>query len=147
MYTPTAPHKIAHTKYKILLVEDNPHVLELTHEILADEGYQVTTAINGEAAIETLYTRGFDLVITDLNMGQANGISVLKKTKELHPATKVIIMTGNADVRFATQAMQLNADDYVVKPFKIDDLLTRVSHCIGKPSSLGLYYSEHTEIT
>ncbi len=122
---------------KILLVDDDPKLLYLTYEILEYENYQVTTATNGEAAINMLCENDCDLVITDLNLGQTSGISVLKKAKELNPGTKVIIMTGNADVAFAIEALRLNADDYLLKPFDLYDLLDRVSHCLNNSSSYG----------
>ncbi len=122
---------------KILLVEDDPHLLYVTYEILEYENYQVTTAINGEAAINALSKNDFDLVITDLNLGQVSGISILKKAKELNPGTTVIIMTGNIDVAYAIEALRLNADDYLLKPFNLYDLLDRVSLCLKKASSHG----------
>ena len=122
---------------KILLVEDDPHLLDVTYEILDYENYQVTTATNGEDAINALSRNDFDLVITDLNLGQASGISVLKKAKELNPSTTVIIMTGNVDVAFAIEALRLNADDYLLKPFNLYDLLDRVSYCLKKSSPHG----------
>jgi DNA-binding response OmpR family regulator len=130
----------------ILLVEDDPRLLDVTNEILEYENYQVTTATNGEVAINTLCNNDFDLVITDLNLGQGSGISVLKKAKELNPGTRVIIMTGNVDVAFAIEALRLNADDYLLKPFNLYDLLDRVSYCLKKASSHGAGYSLHTEI-
>ena len=72
--------------------------------------------------------RDFDLVITDLNMGVINGIEVVKKTKELHPGKTVIMMTANQDVPFFTEASRLGVCDYLLKPFKLNDLLTRVSN-------------------
>ena len=126
-------------KNTILLVEDNPNLLYLTYEILEYENYHVTTAINGEAAIKALSENDFDLVITDLNLGQVNGISVLKKAKELNPETMVIIMTGSVDVQSAIEALRLNADDYLLKPFNLHDLLRCVSHCLNKSSSSGVH--------
>lgn len=122
---------------KILLVEDDPRLLDVTYEILDYENYQVTTATNGEVAINRLCENDFDLVITDLNLGQGSGISVLKKAKELNSGTRVIIMTGNVDVAFAIEALRLNADDYLLKPFNLYDLLDRVSHCLNNASSHG----------
>ena len=113
--------------YNILLVDDDSHMLEVIDEILLEENYQVTRATSGEAAIELLNTKDFDLVITDLNMGKANGIAVLKRAKELNHETMVIIMTGNTDVAFAIEALRFDADDYLLKPFNIDYFLDRVS--------------------
>ena len=114
-------------KYNILLADDDSHMLGVIDEILVDENYQVIRATSGEAAIELLNTKDFDLVITDLNMGKANGIAVLKRAKELNHETMVIIMTGNIDVTFAIEALRLNADDYLLKPFNMDYFLDRVS--------------------
>jgi DNA-binding response OmpR family regulator len=114
-------------KYNILLADDDSHMLGVIDEILVDENYQVIRATSGEAAIELLNTKDFDLVITDLNMGKANGIAVLKRAKELNHETMVIIMTGNTDVTFAIEALRLNADDYLLKPFNMDYFLDRVS--------------------
>jgi DNA-binding response OmpR family regulator len=120
------PEKITH---EILLVDDEPRILHMTSKALENTGYLVTTATNGEDAIELLHSRNFDLVITDINMGQTSGISVLKKAKELNPETKVIIMTGNIDVKLVIESLRLDADDYLLKPFDLYDLLDRVSYC------------------
>ena len=122
-------------KYNILLADDDSHMLGVIDEILVDENYQVIRATSGEAAIELLNTKDFDLVITDLNMGKANGIAVLKRAKELNHETMVIIMTGNTDVTFAIEALRLNADDYLLKPFNMDYFLDRVSNCLEKLES------------
>ena len=116
--------------YSILLVDDDASLLEVICEILSDQDYQVITATSGEEALELLAIRDFDLVITDLNMGVINGIEVVRKTKELHPEKTVMMMTANHDVTFLTEASRLGVCDYLLKPFRLDDLLTRVSHCL-----------------
>ena len=116
--------------YKILLVDDNADLLDVIYEILECKEYQITKARSGEDAIEAVSTKDFDLVITDLNMGKVNGIGVLKKTKELHPETRVMIMTANQDAAFSTEALKLGVCDYLFKPFKLDDFTTRVSNCL-----------------
>ena len=118
-------------QYSILLVDDNLHILELYQEILSEEGYQLTKAKSGEMAIEALENQAFDMVITDLNMGKMNGLKVLKRAKEVHPETMVIVMTGNTDIEYAIEALRLDADDYILKPFRIHHLLKRVSHCFS----------------
>ncbi len=118
-------------EYSILLVDDNLHILELYEEILSGEGYKLTRAKNGEMAIEALEKQPFDMIITDLNMGKVDGLEVLKRAKELHPETMVIVMTGNTDIEYAIDALRLHADDYILKPFRIPHLLKRVSHCFA----------------
>ena len=118
--------------YSILLVDDAPSLLEVIYEILADNDYQVTTARSGEEAIEALFKKDFDLVITDLNMGKVSGIEVLRKTKELNPETMVIIMTANHEMKYYSEASDLDACDYLLKPFELSDFLNRVAHCLRK---------------
>ena len=119
---------------KILLVEDNLCLREIVCQILTDD-YRITEAESGEEAIEALQSKDFDLVITDLNMGEVNGIQVLKKAKELNPETMVIIMTANHDVTCYHEALGLDACGYLLKPFKLTDLLERVSQCLRKRES------------
>ena len=138
--------KPSHAKYKILIVDDDPHMLNVLHEMLKHKDYQTSTALNGEAALEVLETDDFDLVITDLNMGQVNGISVLKKAKELNPGTRVFITTANFDITYAIEALRLKADDYMLKPFNMSELLERVSLCLKKHSSPGRYYRAHIKL-
>jgi DNA-binding NtrC family response regulator len=123
--------KSDHSKKNILVVDDDPHIVELNYDILVGEGYQITKSMSGEGAIKELENRKFDLVVTDLNMGRIGGISVLKRAKELHPETKVIITTGNMDIHYAIDALRLHADDYLLKPFDISELFDRVSQCLN----------------
>jgi DNA-binding response OmpR family regulator len=121
-------------------------MLNVMYEILTDEDYQTSTARNGEAALAALEADDFDLVITDLNMGQVNGISVLKQAKELNPSTMVVITTANIDITYAIEALRLKADDYMLKPFNVSELLDRVSYCLGKHSPHGQYYGDHIKL-
>lgn len=133
-------------KYHILLVDDDPHMLDVTYEILSDEGYHIQTARSGEDAIKALQCKDFDMVITDLNMGPINGISVLKKAKELKPSIIVIIATACSDVSCIIEALRFDANDYILKPFKLDDLLYRISLCFEQSLSLGFHHTRHVKI-
>lgn len=119
-------------QYRILLVDDDPQLLKTTHNLLKIKGYQVTTAACGESAIEAMEEGVFDLVITDLIMGKVTGLSVLKRAKELDPSRTVMITTGSFEVRHAIEAIRLGVDDYLLKPYRVDELTKRVSHCLGK---------------
>jgi DNA-binding response OmpR family regulator len=118
--------------YHILLVDDDPLILKTIGHALKTEGYAVFTAISGEAAMEYFETTGFDLIITDLVMGSVNGIAVLKKAKEILPDTAAIILTGFGDISTAIEALRSDADDYLHKPCEVEELLFKVSSCIGK---------------
>jgi len=107
-------------KYRILLVDDDPLILNTIGPALKDHDYDVTTAENGQVAIEQLDKHKFDLVLTDLVMEEIDGITVLKKVKKVHPETVVIILTGYGDLQSAVEALRFSADDYLLKPSPIN---------------------------
>ena len=119
-------------KYSILLVDDDPIITAGTGSQLEGEGYEVTIADSGERAVELLNQSSFDLVITDLVMEEVNGISVLKKSKEINPETMVIIFTGFGDMTSVIDAIRLDADDYMLKPCEPEEMYFRVSRCLEK---------------
>src|SRR3990172_51133 len=103
-------------KYNLLIVDDDPFILEGIGEDLESRGYQVTRANSGDRAVEILQQADFDLVITDLVMEKTDGIQVLKKTKEIDATIMVIILTGFGDMLSAIEALRSQADDYMLKP-------------------------------
>ena len=119
-------------EYKLLLVDDDPFILEGIGEDLERNGYHVTRASNGETAVELLESDRFDLVITDLVMDSTDGIQVLKKTKELNSDVQVIILTGFGDIEAAIEALRSQADDFLLKPCESQEMLFRVKNCIEK---------------
>ena len=118
--------------HTILLVDDDPYILTGIGQSLENAGYQVTTAENGERALELLQESRFDLVITDLVMEKIDGIQILKQAKELNPDSMVIILTGYGDMTSAIDALRLDADDYMLKPCQPDEMSFRVSACLEK---------------
>ena len=119
-------------KYAILLVDDEPIITVAIGNALEEKGYKVTTADNGERAVELLNESSFDLVITDLVMTPIDGMEVLKKSKEINPEMMVMILTGFGDMTSAIDALRLGADDYMLKPCELEEMYFRVSHCLEK---------------
>ena len=119
-------------KYEILLVDDDSSVRTAVASALESKGYPVTIAPSGEVAIEALSIKDFDLVITDLNMHEIDGIGVLKKAKELNPDCGVMILTGNHNVTFAIEALRFGADDYMLKPCRLNELWKRTASCLER---------------
>ena len=111
---------------KILVIDDQDGMRRSLVILLLKEGYSVEEAENGKRAIAHLDSGQFDLVITDLKMSPGTGLDVLYYVLERHPQTDVIIMTGYGTVDSAVLAMKLGAFDYVVKPFKNEEILHRV---------------------
>lgn len=119
-------------QYSLLLVDDDPFILEGIGEDLEKKGYQVTRAESGEKAVRLMENNTFDLVITDLVMEQTDGIQVLKKTKEINSETMVIILTGYGDMPSAIDALRNHADDYLLKPCESEEVFYRVNRCLER---------------
>ena len=119
-------------KYNLLLVDDDPFILEGIGEDLESRGYMVTRANSGDRAVKLLTKNNFDLVITDLVMERTDGIQVLKKSKEIDATIMVIILTGFGDMISAIDALRNEADDYMLKPCESEEIFFRVERCLEK---------------
>src|SRR5215510_14382849 len=107
----------------ILVVEDQDTARESLCELLAAEGYQVEQAADGAAGIGLVDKTDFDIVLTDLTLPGQDGIAVLKHAREVAPQTFVMIMTAYGSLDSAIEAMRLGAEDYILKPLIIDEVL------------------------
>ncbi|MFH7320338.1 sigma-54-dependent transcriptional regulator [Desulfurivibrio sp. D14AmB] len=105
---------------KILVVDDEQNMRVALYEALSRGGYEVTVAENGRMALTLLAKSEPDLVITDIRMPEMDGIEMLRRIKELHPALPVVIITGYATVETAVEAMKRGAVDYILKPFPVE---------------------------
>src|SRR5690606_3384734 len=99
-------------------------------EVLRDAGYTVETAADGAAALRAVEQRDFAVVVTDIRMPGADGLTVLKRTRELSPQTVVLVMTAHASIESAVEALRAGAADYVLKPVLFDDLLAKVERIL-----------------
>ncbi len=118
--------------YNVLLVDDDPFILEGIGEDLENHGYRVTRANSGDMAIKILQRSSFDLIITDLVMERTDGIQVLKRSKEIDATVMVIVLTGFGDMLSAIEALRAQADDYLLKPCESAEVFFRVERCIEK---------------
>ena len=112
---------------RILIVDDQDSARSMLSEMLQAEGYEVDESSDGEAACVMVADRGYDLVITDLRMGDIGGLEVLQRTREASPKTNVIVMTAFGTIEDAVEAMRFGAHDFVQKPFVEDELLIKVA--------------------
>jgi two-component system response regulator HydG len=112
---------------RILIVDDQDNARSMLAEMLRLEGYDVDEAENGESACEKVEGNGYDLVITDLRMGDVGGLEVLRRTREASPVTPVIVMTAFGTIEDAVEAMRFGAHDFVQKPFVEEELMTKVA--------------------
>ncbi len=112
----------------ILVVDDEPLILNMAKEILNAEGYQVETAGDGKQALEALQTHSFDLVLTDMMMPDMTGMELVRHLRHHHPGTLAIVFTGYANYEDAVGAVKLGAFDYLPKPVQPEIL----RHAIGR---------------
>jgi DNA-binding NtrC family response regulator len=119
-------------QYNLLLVDDDPIILEGLGEDLESRGYLVTRASSGDRAMELLHRSNFDLIITDLVMEKTDGIQVLRRSKEIDATIMVIILTGFGDMLSAIEALRNQADDYMLKPCESAEMFFRVERCLEK---------------
>ncbi len=112
---------------RILLVEDNDMLRMLLSCMLEHTGYRVTTAPDGEAAIQLLMRHSFDMVLTDIHMGYVSGIEVLKTANAQPYLPATIAMTGDGSPETIVAVLRSGANDCLLKPFEDTELLERIS--------------------
>jgi DNA-binding NtrC family response regulator len=110
------------TSAHLLVVDDDPVTIDLLREVLSKEGYGVSTALSGEEAIRQGVGNLFDIVITDVRMGEKDGMEVLRFFKKNTPDTTVIMITAFGSIETAIEAIREGAYDYISKPFKLDEI-------------------------
>jgi len=111
---------------RILLVDDEPQLLDVCREGLAGAGYEVLTASNGEAALAALAATPVDLVVSDMKMPRLGGLELLKKIKERGLGAAVIFLTGYGTIENAVECLQHGAADYLLKPFDFGLLFAKI---------------------
>jgi two-component system response regulator HydG len=107
----------------ILVIDDESGILDTLRILLKNEGFDVTTAQGGKAGLEQLKASAPDIVLTDVRMPQVTGIDVLQAVREQDPETPVILMTAQASLQTAIQAVNQGAFYYIQKPFSNDDMV------------------------
>ena len=117
-------------KPKILVVDDEASIREFLEIMLKRDNYEVKTADNGQKALKLIEQEQFDVVITDLQMPKVSGLELLKKIKERGDETAVLVITAFGSTESAVEAMRLGAFDYITKPFKIDEIKTRLKNAV-----------------
>jgi len=114
------------TRGTILVADDEALARQGIVELLQEEGYLVYQAADGTAALQMLDEVEVDVVLTDLRMPGADGVAVLRKVRDVCPQTMVMLMTAYASVETVVDALRLGAQDYLIKPILLDDVLHKV---------------------
>jgi DNA-binding NtrC family response regulator len=116
-------------KGRVLLVDDEPSLRQVI-EVALRRDYSVSTAADFAAANAQVEASTFDLVLTDLQLPDGDGITLLRRVKEVSPETSVIVLTAHGSTDTAVAAMRCGAHDYITKPFDLDELRIRIEQAI-----------------
>ncbi|MCI0406414.1 MAG: GAF domain-containing protein [candidate division Zixibacteria bacterium] len=117
---------------RILIVDDEERICQSLTALLGREGYVIETATDGEAAIAKLGAVFYDVILSDIKMPKADGMTVLKKARQKDPETLVILMTGYASLESAIAAVSAGAYEYILKPVDIEDLKRLIKRAVDK---------------
>src|SRR5258705_1889464 len=128
MTHPTSPEE----RPRVLVVDDEKFIREILAEFLGMEGYLVRTAEDGSSALAELGRSHYDLVISDLKMPKMGGMELLEAMAKVAPNALTVIMTGFGTVETAIDAMKRGAYDYILKPFKVEEVIHVVQRGIEK---------------
>jgi DNA-binding response OmpR family regulator len=123
-------------KGKILVVDDESTARRSWSDILRLEGYQVTTAASGEAAITALQKEPCDVMLLDLKMPGMDGLEVLKTASKIVPDTQIIVLTAHGSLESAIEALRQGAHDYLLKPATPEQVLSSVAAAFANRAEL-----------
>ncbi len=119
----------------ILVIDDDTDICMLLNRYLSKNGFNVTTAYTGKAALESITNQIPDIVLCDFRLDDMNGSELLEKIKQVNSAIPVIIMTGYSDVRTAVNIMKSGAFDYVTKPLLPEEILHTLKRALAESKS------------
>lgn len=111
---------------RLLLIEDDIHIANGLKESLRNQGYSADSVLTGQEGISAIRTGDFDLAILDLGLPDIDGLDVLKQIKNIKSTLPVLILTARDGIENKVKGLDLGADDYLAKPFSIEELLARL---------------------
>ena len=115
----------------IMVVDDEKRLVSLVESYLVQEGYRVVSANNGKEAFDIFSKGGIDLVVTDVRMPVADGVTLLKKVNESNPGMKVIFVTALSAIQDTEELRNFGAFEVVVKPFSVKELANAIQKALG----------------
>ncbi len=122
----------------ILVVDDELLIRDLLYDFFTGQGWQITVAENSEKAMQILNDKPVDVLLADIKMPNMDGLQLASQVKEERPGMPVVLMTGYPSVESAVSALRTKVDDYVVKPFNINQLFKLIeSVTAGRDKSTG----------
>jgi two-component system response regulator QseB len=131
---------------RVLLVEDDRMIAEAVRTALDQDGHVTDWMADGAAALGTLSHSRFDIVLLDLGLPRKDGLTVLRQLRERGDVTPVIIITARDDVPSRVSGLDSGADDYLVKPFDLDELAARMRVAVRRSAGRGDPLIEHGDL-
>jgi two-component system KDP operon response regulator KdpE len=126
---------VGHTRQSILLVDDDPGIMAAVKQALVAHDYKIITASDGEEALEVFEREAPQLILLDLVMPRCGGLEVCKRIREFS-ATPIIVLSIKGSEADIVSVLDLGADDYLVKPFRLAELLARVRAVLRRGSKV-----------
>ncbi len=124
----------------ILVIDDDANHAEGTADALRAVGYECDVATSGEEGQEKLRDRQYDLVITDLVLGDIDGLEILRYAQQINPFIAVVVFTGHGTIETAVEALKRGAADYLIKPLNLDGLRIRVQKALERQELVRINY-------
>jgi len=132
------------SKLSILVVDDEENIRMVLRQSLEKEGYHISTANSAEEALNTLQRSFFHVVITDIKMGEMNGVDLLLQIKEINSLMQIYMMTSHSTLPNVIQCMQGGAYDFFEKPLKIEDILISLGEASRRAIRWSSLYNRHS---
>jgi len=116
---------------KILLLEDDLILQDIIKEYLIENGFEVESFIDGQKALDAIATNYYDMLLLDVNVPTIDGFEILEYLRDIKNSTPAIFITSLSGVKNLRKGFELGANDYLKKPFDLDELIIRVNHHLG----------------
>lgn len=123
---------------KILLVEDEAHVVSFIKKGLSEEGFEVTVAFDGKTGLNLALENSFDLIVLDIMLPEINGYEVCKEIRRKDLSVPIIFLSALGTSENIVMGLEYNADDYLVKPFKFIELLARIRNLLRRTENTSM---------
>jgi DNA-binding response OmpR family regulator len=121
---------------RILIVDDEPELVEQIRQVLAKQQYTVDTAFDGEEAMDRIYVDPYDLILLDIMLPKKDGFGVLLGIRNEKNSTPVLMLTAKGGIEDRIKGLDLGADDYLAKPFSMEELLARIRALLRRSNAL-----------
>ena len=130
----------------LLVVEDDPRVADFLQRGLRAEGYRVSLANDGQAALAAIRAEGFSVVLLDVMLPGMNGIEVCQQLRADRNSVPILMLTAMGTVQDRVTGLRCGADDYLTKPFAFDELLARIESLMRRPAEIQLLRTQSTQL-